>query len=103
MRIPVPEIIIAVEEGLSKINSNDAKLSRNPGVLNKAIVPRSNITPEEIKAMKDLQKDDSIIILPADKGKATVILDKVDYDRKITTMLSDNKIYKKLKRPIFIS
>ena len=41
--------------------------------------------------MKDLQKDDSIIILPADKGKATVILDKIDSDRKITTMLSDNK------------
>ena len=97
MRIPVPEIIIAVEEGLSKINSNDAKLSRNSiiGVLNKAIVPRQNITPEEIKAMKNLQKDDSIIILPADKGKATVILDKVDYDRKITTMLFDNKTYKK--------
>ena len=97
MRIPVPEIIIAVEEGLSKINSSDAKLSRNSiiGVLNKAIVPRSNITPEEIKAMKDLQKDDSIIILPADKGKATVILDKVDYDRKTTTTLSDIKTYKK--------
>ena len=58
LRIPVPEIIIAVEEGLSKINSNDAKLSRNSiiGVLNKAIVPRSNITPEEIKAMKDYKK-----------------------------------------------
>ena len=42
MRIPVPEIIIAVEEGLSTINSDDAKLSRNSiiGVLNKAIVPR---------------------------------------------------------------
>ena len=56
MRIPVPEIIIAVEEGLS-INSNDAKLSRNSiiGVLNEAIVPRS-ITPEEIKAMKFYKK-----------------------------------------------
>ena len=64
LRIPVPEIIIAVEEGLSKINSNDAKLSRNSiiGILNKAIVPRPNITPEEIKAMKNLQKEDSIII-----------------------------------------
>ena len=41
---------------LAKINSNDAKLSRNYiiGVLNKDIVPRSNITPEEIKPMKDL-------------------------------------------------
>ena len=70
MRIPVPEIIIAVEEGLSKIHSNDAKLSRNSiiGVLNKAIVPRPNITPEEIKAMKNLQKDDSIIIITCRQG-----------------------------------
>ena len=38
------------------------------------------------------------MILPADKGKAAVIMDKEDYDNKVNTMLSDTNTYKKLTR-----
>ena len=102
-RIPIPEIIVAVEEGLRKVIStvdNDKNVARKTiiGVLSKTKIPATNITLEERKALKELKKDESIIILPADKGKATVILDRKEYDEKISAMLSDTKTYKGLKR-----
>ena len=38
------------------------------------------------------------MILPADKGKATVIIDKEEYNSKLTSMLSDTNTYTKLKK-----
>ena len=38
------------------------------------------------------------MVLPADKGKAALIMDTDDYVDKIRTILSDERVYKKLKR-----
>ena len=46
--------------------------------------------------MQPLQ-DETIVILPADKGKAIVIMDRDDYWKKISDMLEDPRTYKKLK------
>ena len=35
-----------------------------------------------------------LIIIPADKGRATVVMDRDAYDTKVTTMLSDPATYK---------
>ncbi|XP_072050040.1 uncharacterized protein [Amphiura filiformis] len=59
-------------------------------------VPEQNITKDERKTIKDLKKAEDIIILPADKGKSTVVLDKVEYEEKLTTMLDDKKTYEEL-------
>ena len=37
------------------------------------------------------------IILPADKGKATVVMQSEEYEQKLTDMLSDEKTYKELQ------
>ena len=52
-----------------------------------------------MKALKELRKDQSIIILPADKGHATIILDTrdYDYDNKILNIIGDQNAYKDLK------
>ena len=39
-----------------------------------------------------------MLVLPADKGKAAVIMDTEEYIDKIRVMLSDERVYKKLKR-----
>ncbi len=58
--------------------------------------------PEEIyykderQAIKDLKNAEEIIILPADKGKSTVVLDRNDYVEKVNTMLVDTKTYEDL-------
>ena len=46
-----------------------------------------NLIPLEMKALKELRKDQNIVILPADKGRATIILGTRDYDNKFWTLL----------------
>ena len=50
----------------------------------------------EQKAIKDLQNDNEIIILPADKGRMTVIMNKSDYIDKANTLLNDTETYQPL-------
>ncbi|TWW61021.1 hypothetical protein D4764_05G0011110 [Takifugu flavidus] len=58
----------------------------------------SNITNEEKRAIASLAKDKNITILPADKGRCTVLLNTTDYDTKILSLLTDTATYEKLKR-----
>ena len=43
---------------------------------------KHNLSKDERKALKELQSDTSIVILPADKGRSTVILNHEDYLEK---------------------
>ena len=52
---------------------------------------------EEKKAIKDLQDNAEIIILPADKGRTTVIMNKSDYIEKANTLLRDTEDKDKLE------
>ena len=62
-------------------------------ILMRAKPPPSNFPPPLRLALKSLSKKEDILILPSDKGRATVTLDKSSYDVKISTMLSDNQTY----------
>ena len=65
--------------------------------LEKAKPPKPNVTKEERTAIKNLKKDDNIIILPADKGNATVIMNKEEYNHKMNNLVSDGT-YTRLKK-----
>ena len=54
-----------------------------------------NITPDERKAFKDLSSRKDIIIEKAGKGNSVVILNKSDYMKRMTEMLSDIENFKK--------
>ena len=60
--------------------------------------PKSNITKPEREALLQLAKDDTITILPADKGRAVVVMNTADYKTKATAILSDTTTYQVLKR-----
>ena len=47
-----------------------------------------------------MKKNDKIIILPADKGRATVIMDKDAYADKVNNMLADHNTYERLDRDL---
>ncbi|XP_036355188.1 uncharacterized protein LOC118761427 [Octopus sinensis] len=64
-------------------------------VLGKVKFPKPNITNEEKFAIKRLQIDNSIIILPAGKGNTTVVMNKSDYFEKLATFLSETNIINK--------
>ena len=93
------DIICGVEEGLRKVNDAAAvstARSKVAGVLKTARSPKRNIDKEEEQALKELKEDKDIVILKADKGNCTVIMDRPDYDQKIIALLNDNDIYSKL-------
>ena len=56
------------------------------------------MSKEERRTLRSLQKDDSIIILRADKGNKTVVMDRSEYDKKILDLLDDQHTYRSLIR-----
>ena len=58
--------------------------------------PSSNISKGEFVAIQELKGNKDITILPADKGRATVILNTTDYETKMATLLNDPTTYEPL-------
>nr|VZI33041.1 unnamed protein product [Spirometra erinaceieuropaei] len=59
-----------------------------------AIRHASNMSPAEKEAMKRLKMDNVIIVLPVDKGRATVVMKRVDNNEKAQALLDDQQFYK---------
>ena len=55
-----------------------------------------NLSLQQKLALKSLRRDNSIIIIPADKGKAVVVMDSDEYTNKINELLSDKETYLKI-------
>ena len=89
------EFMLATELACSKIKQAEAVQLRSKvaNILTSSNPPKSNLSKDERQAIKELKKIDNIMILPADKGRATVVMDKEEYEQKVTTMLSDKKTY----------
>ena len=60
--------------------------------------PSEENSNSERKMIQSLAKRKDQLDLPADKGKAAVIMDTEKYMDTIRVMLSDESIYKKLKK-----
>jgi len=63
-----------------------------------ASLPDSNLTKDERQALKRLKTDKDIVILPDDKGRVTVVMDKTDYYDKMNALVNDKQTYEVLKR-----
>ena len=58
-------------------------------ILQKAQPPKPNITEEMRNALKSLKEVNSIMIIPADKGCASVVLDTETYHSKMSTLIEN--------------
>lgn len=63
---------------------------------------KSNLSTEEIQAIRELMSAKHIIIKPADKGSSVVILDREQYTLEVSRQLNDQTYYKKLDEPIYL-
>ena len=61
-----------------------------------------NLFPAERKALAELKNNASIVIKPADKGSATVIMDKSAYVAEAQRQLSNTMYYRKLDKPTYV-
>ncbi|BHF58307.1 hypothetical protein SprV_0100125900 [Sparganum proliferum] len=51
--------------------------------------PREILPKVEHDALRELKADKDIVIVPADKGRSTVVLDRTDYLQKAKNLLED--------------
>ena len=100
--IPTHEYIIGIEQACRNLGSEtkEAERLRSDCVrtLRLASPPKPNISKQEKSALKDLSKNEEIMILPADKGRSVVVLNSKDYKDKARALLSDTATYKKLDK-----
>ena len=85
-----PEVLDTID----KINTDLSKL--------KIPQNQNNLTDRETESIKKIRENVDIIIKPADKGSATVIMDKQNYINEGYRQLGDERYYKKLENPIFM-
>lgn len=62
---------------------------------------KPNLSKMEVKALRELMHNKSIVIKPADKGSVVVIMARDQYVREACRQLNDQTYYKKLKSPIY--
>ena len=62
---------------------------------------KPNLTLGQQQAIKSLKNMEQIVIKPADKGSATVIMNKVDYVREANRQLANKKHYASLNNPVY--
>lgn len=60
-----------------------------------------NLLQEEVQALRQLIRNKHIVIKPADKGSAVVILGREQYITEVNRQLNDTVYYKKLSEPIY--
>ena len=102
-RIPTEAIVSSVEAVLSRQRelsepTKDNIRSRIASTMQSSSLTENNLTKDERQALKGLKNDDDIVILPADKGRVTVVMDKKDYHDKMDTLywLTINRLTKYL-------
>ena len=79
--IPTADIIAKVETSIRTLPDREEvenTRSKTSLILQKVKLPKKNLPTEQKKALHSLREDNFIIILPADKGRSTVILSKQD-------------------------
>ncbi|BHF62258.1 hypothetical protein SprV_0200523900 [Sparganum proliferum] len=55
--------------------------------------PRGVLSKVERDALRELKADKDLVIVPADKGRSTVVLDRKDYLQKAKGLLEDRQFY----------
>ena len=92
-KFPLVEYVTAMEDLCQKLEKigdaesiEKARMIRNEVFLHLKkgykMVIKKNLTAAQIKVLRELKEDDSIIICPADKGKAVVVEDRDTYMAK---------------------
>ena len=89
--IPATEIIAKVEAAVRQLDTGQADTVKRAvnGILRQAEPPEPNITKEMRDALKSLKEDESIMVLPADIGCASVVMDTDTYRAKMSTLIEN--------------
>ena len=95
---PVSKYISQIERMCQQLKQGKGEELRGEikSILKNIQTPKPNIAKEEAKATQELKNDKERIILTADKGVSTVVMDKEDYIKKSEELLHQTA-YKEIK------
>ena len=86
---PITEYIVAIEKVCTTVQGKAEELRGEVKAnIKKIQPPKYNLTKEEHKALEELKKDKTRMILTVDKGVSIVVIDKEEYTRKADDLLS---------------
>ena len=89
---PITQYVVAVENACTKLEEGKAEEFRVQVnlAIQKIKHPRPNLTRGERRAISELKRDESRMILTTDKGVALVVLNTEDYIKKAEDLLNQN-------------
>ena len=89
---PLGDYIVAIENACNQLPQDKAEELRGEikSGMQRIHPPRSNITREERKAIDELRRDNTRIILTTDKGVSMVVMDRDDYHQKVEALLQES-------------
>ena len=92
---PIGEYFAAVGQTCQNLTQGEADEMRAEikAAIKRSNPPRPNISSEEQRALRELKKDDTRVILSVDKGVCLVVMDKEEYIGKAEELLKE-KTYK---------
>ena len=88
---PVADFITGIESAAGKLPpemTHDLKTEVKRFLIKKKSLG-SNLGIGEREALRKLREDNTIVILPADKGNVMVVMDRRDYQRKMQVLLEE--------------
>jgi hypothetical protein len=99
--VPIEDLLTGVEKAVRSLPIESAEEVRQETVriIKSASKPKDNLTRTERIALRNLENNHELTILPADKGNAMVILSTTDYKQKLNTLLEDSAYRRLTKDP----
>jgi hypothetical protein len=98
--LPVESIVTSIEDTIvrNRVPHKEAECLRQDvsSLLRRSKLPKPNTSERERQALSALRKNDDILVLPADKGNASVVVDRVAYEDKVTLLVGDANTYEKV-------
>lgn len=96
----VLDAVLNIEKDLSELITPSLVRKRNKLLVVTDKFPKHNLSHRELDALHALKHDPRIIIKPADKGGAVVIMDRDLYATEAKRQLYNTKYYKRIERPL---
>ncbi|BHF62587.1 hypothetical protein SprV_0200557200 [Sparganum proliferum] len=86
-------MIAAVESVLCQTEETKSLIRHQVSSLLMAHRPRDVLSKVKRNALRKLKAEKDLVIVPADKGRSTVVLDRKDYLQKAKCLLEDRQFY----------
>lgn len=87
--VPYLNMVASVEEmalKIPKVQTDELRLKTREA-LEMAKPPKLNISSEERFVIRTLQSDSSIIMLPSENGNASMVMNNIEYSKKLTSLV----------------